>query len=54
MSEITVAVPAVVGKPAPDFQLQGYCKGEIKAYKLADYRGKWVCLLFYPLDFTYV
>jgi peroxiredoxin (alkyl hydroperoxide reductase subunit C) len=22
--------------------------------KLSDYRGKWVCLLFYPLDFTFV
>jgi len=44
----------VVGKPAPDFELQGYFKGEMRAFTLADFRGKWVCLLFYPLDFTFV
>jgi peroxiredoxin (alkyl hydroperoxide reductase subunit C) len=44
----------LVGKSAPDFDLLGYYKGEFKSYKLSDYRGKWVCLLFYPLDFTFV
>ncbi len=45
---------ALVGSKAPDFQLEGYYKGEFKTFKLSDYRGKWVCLLFYPLDFTFV
>lgn len=44
----------VVGKEAPDFELQGYFKGEISSFKLSDFRGQWVCLLFYPLDFTFV
>lgn len=44
----------LVGKNAPDFELEGYYKGEFKQYKLSDYRGKWLCLLFYPLDFTFV
>ncbi|MHC4945309.1 MAG: peroxiredoxin [Planctomycetota bacterium] len=43
-----------VGKPAPDFELEGYFKGEFKNYKLSDFKGKWVLVLFYPLDFTFV
>ena len=44
----------VVGQAAPDFDLQGYFKGELTNFKLSDYKGKWVYLLFYPLDFTFV
>jgi len=44
----------LVGNPAPDFELQGYFKGDFLRYKLSDYKGKWVILLFYPLDFTFV
>ena len=44
----------VVGNPAPEFELEGYFNGELKKFSLADYKGKWVCLLFYPLDFTFV
>jgi len=44
----------VVGDSAPDIEVQGYYKGEFKEFKLSDYRGKWVYLLFYPLDFTFV
>ena len=45
-----------VMQPAPDFALQGYDRtsDSFKDYKLADYKGKWVCLFFYPLDFTFV
>src|SRR6201994_35563 len=47
---------AQVGKPAPDFEIPSTKK--IKKFrepvKLSDYRGKWVVLLFYPLDFTFV
>lgn len=45
---------SLVGKPAPSFALDGYFNGEFKSYNLADYKGKWVYLLFYPLDFTFV
>jgi alkyl hydroperoxide reductase subunit AhpC len=44
----------LVSNPAPDFELEGYFKGQFDKYKLSDYRGKWVILLFYPLDFTFV
>jgi peroxiredoxin (alkyl hydroperoxide reductase subunit C) len=49
-----------VGKPAPDFTVQAYDRAkdgtdkQFTTVKLADYRGKWVCLFFYPLDFTFV
>ena len=45
---------SLVGKQAPEFELEGYFKGEFKKYPLSDYRKKWVLLLFYPLDFTFV
>lgn len=44
----------LVGNPAPNFELEGYFKGQFVKYKLSEYRGKWVILLFYPLDFTFV
>jgi peroxiredoxin (alkyl hydroperoxide reductase subunit C) len=44
----------LVGNPAPDFELEGYFNGQFNKYHLSDYRGKWVILLFYPLDFTFV
>jgi peroxiredoxin (alkyl hydroperoxide reductase subunit C) len=44
----------LVAKPAPDFELEGYSNGSFGKYKLSDYTGKWVILLFYPLDFTFV
>jgi alkyl hydroperoxide reductase subunit AhpC len=44
----------LVSKAAPDFELEGYFNGSFGKYKLSDYRGKWVILLFYPLDFTFV
>ena len=28
--------------------------GSVKPVKLSDYKGKWVVLFFYPLDFTFV
>jgi peroxiredoxin (alkyl hydroperoxide reductase subunit C) len=45
---------SAVGTMAPDFNLEGYLNGQFGKYKLSDYRGKWVILLFYPLDFTFV
>jgi alkyl hydroperoxide reductase subunit AhpC len=43
-----------IGKPAPKFKMEGFYKGEMKNYHLDDYKGKWVLLFFYPLDFTFV
>jgi len=43
-----------VGNLAPDFQLEGYLKDKFKDYNLKDFKGKWLVLLFYPLDFTFI
>jgi peroxiredoxin 2/4 len=47
---------AKVGKPAPDFTLPSTKNIETLGEKisLSDYKGKWLILLFYPLDFTFV
>jgi peroxiredoxin (alkyl hydroperoxide reductase subunit C) len=49
-----------VGQPAPDFEVQAYDRtkdgtdNQFQTIRLKDYEGKWVCLFFYPLDFTFV
>jgi peroxiredoxin (alkyl hydroperoxide reductase subunit C) len=45
----------LVQKPAPDFKATAVmADGSFKEISLADYRGKYVVLFFYPLDFTFV
>ncbi|MCA9788766.1 MAG: peroxiredoxin [Cyanobacteria bacterium HKST-UBA04] len=43
-----------VGKAAPEFTAQAVVDGQIKEVTLNQYKGKWVVLFFYPLDFTFV
>jgi peroxiredoxin 2/4 len=47
---------AKVGQPAPDFEMPSTKNIEKlnEDVRLADMKGKWVVLLFYPLDFTFV
>ena len=45
----------LVGKQAPDFTADAVLPdGSFKQVSLADYKGKYVVLFFYPLDFTFV
>ncbi len=44
----------LVQKDAPDFKAQALVGKSFKEIQLADYKGKWVALFFYPLDFTFV
>lgn len=37
-----------------DFTLEAFQNEKTKKIKLSDYRGKWLVLLFYPADFTFV
>jgi alkyl hydroperoxide reductase subunit AhpC len=43
-----------VGQPAPDFTVETVFNENISKISLADLKGKWVVLFFYPLDFTFV
>ena len=47
---------AMVGQPAPNFDMASTKNIEKlnENVKLADYKGRWLVLLFYPLDFTFV
>ncbi|MBM3460558.1 MAG: peroxiredoxin [Armatimonadetes bacterium] len=47
---------ARVGQPAPDFTMASTrdLKKLDQPVRLSDYRGKWLVLFFYPLDFTFV
>jgi peroxiredoxin (alkyl hydroperoxide reductase subunit C) len=44
----------LVQKDAPDFKAEALAGKTFKEIQLADYKGKWVALFFYPLDFTFV
>jgi peroxiredoxin (alkyl hydroperoxide reductase subunit C) len=43
-----------VGQQAPDFRLEGIVDSSFIEASLSDYRGKWVVLFFWPLDFTFI
>ncbi|MCC5828179.1 MAG: peroxiredoxin [Phycisphaeraceae bacterium] len=44
-----------VGMPAPGFEGTAFhaSRDEFSQVTLADLSGKWVCLFFYPMDFSY-
>jgi alkyl hydroperoxide reductase subunit AhpC len=45
----------IVSKQAPLFDVETVVHGgEFSRATLADYKGKWLVLFFYPLDFTFV
>jgi peroxiredoxin (alkyl hydroperoxide reductase subunit C) len=44
----------LVQKSAPDFKAVSVSGKLFKEIKLQDYKGKWLVLFFYPLDFTFV
>ncbi len=43
-----------IGSEVPDFKLHAYHDDNFKDVRLSDYRGKWVVLMFYPADFTFI
>jgi len=45
---------AKIGKPAPEFKATAVVDGNFRDVTLKEYKGKYVVLFFYPLDFTFV
>jgi alkyl hydroperoxide reductase subunit AhpC len=45
---------SIIGQQAPHFAGQAAKNGEIVNISLSDYKGKFLVLFFYPLDFTFV
>lgn len=43
-----------IGQKIPDLTLEVYHQDKIKKIKFSDYKGKWIMIMFYPADFTFV
>lgn len=46
----------IIGKKIEDIEVKAYYpeKGTIDPLKISDFKGKWLVVLFYPADFTFV
>ena len=43
-----------IGETIPDYEFEIFHKDDQKTVKFSDYRGKWLVVMFYPGDFTFV
>lgn len=43
-----------IGQKVNDFEVAVYQNNDTKKLKLSELKGKWVVLLFYPADFTFI
>ena len=43
-----------IGERVPATVLDAFHEGEVRSFGLPQYRGRWLALLFYPGDFTFV
>ena len=43
-----------VGHIVPDYEFEIFHEDKVKEVRFSDYKGKWVILVFYPADFTFV
>ncbi len=43
-----------VGEIIPDYEFEVFQNNDVKTVKFSDFRGKWLVVMFYPADFTFV
>jgi len=43
-----------IGEQVPDIELEAFHNEAIKKIKFSDFRGKWLAVIFYPADFTFI
>ncbi len=43
-----------IGQTIPETEFEVYHNDDTRQMKLSDFRGKWLVLLFYPADFTFI
>ncbi len=43
-----------IGQRVPEFVSEAYIAGKFEKVKSSDFKGKWMVLFFYPLDFTFI
>lgn len=44
----------LIGQKIPDFELEAFANEKISKVRLRESKGKWMILLFYPADFTFI
>lgn len=54
MDNQTTTPRSLVQKTAPTWKADALVGEEFKTLSSTDFKNKWVCLFFYPLDFTFV
>ena len=54
MDKLSYTPKTFLGQSAPEFSGVIWNGKDFKDVKLSDYKGKWVILFFYPMDFTFV
>ena len=52
--ENNILLMPIVGKKIPHISFEIFQNNETKKIKFSDYIGKWLVLLFYPADFTFI
>lgn len=43
-----------IGQKIPDFELESFHNNKVRKIKFSNCKGKWLVLIFYPADFTFV
>ncbi len=43
-----------IGEKVSDFEAEAFYKNGVAKVRLSDYLGKWVLVVFYPADFTFI
>ncbi len=46
--------PLTIGQVVPDFEFEYFQDESFRKMKFSDLKGKWVVVVFYPADFTFV
>lgn len=47
-------ITPLIGQKLPNLKLEVFHEEKIKTVRLSSYRGKWLVLIFYPGDFTFI
>lgn len=43
-----------IGQQVPDIEFSVFHNEDVRKARLSEYRGKWLVLIFYPADFTFI
>lgn len=43
-----------INQVVPDFEVEAFYNNKIEKIRLSGYKGKWIVLVFYPADFTFI